>query len=62
MSRGPATFRKRDLIAALKAAHAAGCDKVRVEIQPGKMVLETSQGGAGRSHAADVENEWDDAK
>lgn len=32
MARGPATFRQRDLTAAVKAVKAAGCDVGRVEI------------------------------
>jgi hypothetical protein len=45
MSRGPATFRQRDLTAAIKGALAADFDVRRVEIhKDGKIVLESSTG------------------
>ena len=54
MSRGPATFRQRDLTAAVKAMRAAGCEVARVEIgKDGKIVVVTGKGAAEVSEAAD---------
>ena len=41
MSRGPATFRQRDVTAAIKATVAAGCEVARAEIDPatGRIVV-----------------------
>ena len=41
MPRAPTTFRQRDVVAALKAARAAGCIVNRVEIDPitGKITI-----------------------
>src|SRR5262245_15445903 len=40
MSRGPQTFRQRDLTAALKAARAAGCEVSRVEVgKDGRIIV-----------------------
>jgi hypothetical protein len=57
MSRGPITFRQRDVSAAMKAATDAGYAVVRVEIdKTGKIVLITSK--AGRTAEEEV-NQWD---
>ena len=41
MSRAPATFKQRDLTAALKAAKAAGIEVARVTVdKDGRMILE----------------------
>ena len=54
MSRGPATFRQRDLTAAVKAMQAAGCEVARVEIgKDGKIVVVTGKGAAEAPEAAD---------
>jgi hypothetical protein len=54
MSRGPATFRQRDLTAAVKAMRAAGCEVVRVEIgKDGKIIVVTGTGAVKASEAAD---------
>jgi hypothetical protein len=46
MSRGPTTFRQRDVSAAMKAATDAGYAVVRVEIdKTGKIILVTSKAG-----------------
>jgi hypothetical protein len=43
MSRGPTTFRQRDVAAAIKAARAAGLTVERVEVdKSGKIVVITS--------------------
>ena len=45
MSRGPATFRQRDVSAAIKAALAAGVEVARVEIgKDGKIIVVTDKG------------------
>jgi hypothetical protein len=55
MSRGPATFRQRDLTAAVKAIVAAGCEVARVEIgRDGKIIVVTGKPGQPVSA-----NEWD---
>jgi hypothetical protein len=58
MSRGPATFRQRDLTAAVKAVLAAGCEVARVEIdKDGKIVVVTRK---PETPVTDTEiNEWD---
>lgn len=58
MSRGPSTFRQRDMAAAIKAARQAGCEVVKVEVdKEGKIVVWTSGDAASQSHPA---NEWDE--
>jgi len=63
MSRGPQTFRQRDVAAAIKAAKAAGCEVERVEIaKDGKIVLVTKDAleVPAKAGAADpTVNEWD---
>lgn len=60
MSRGPCTFRKRDLITAIKAVVAAGCEVVRAEIEPatGKIVVVAGKVGEGGNGGAS--NPWDE--
>lgn len=60
VARGPCTFRKRDLIAAIKAVVAAGCEVARAEIEPatGKIVIVTGKPGEGRNR--DVSNPWNE--
>jgi hypothetical protein len=61
MSRGPSTFRQRDVAAAAKAAKAAGLEVHRVEIdKAGRIVLVTSTTEAERREREGV-NEWDAA-
>jgi len=56
MSRGPTTFRQRDVSAAIKAAKAAGCTIARVEVgRDGKVVLVLTKG-----EIDEKENEWDE--
>ena len=61
MSRGPATFRQRDVTAAVKGANAAGLDIARVEIdKAGKIVLIL-----GKPSPCDLNersDDWADAK
>jgi hypothetical protein len=62
MSRGPATFRQRDLTAAVKALRAAGCDVARVEIgKDGKIIVVTGRGADETPEPASDTNEWDRA-
>jgi hypothetical protein len=57
MLRGPATFRQRDVRAAIKAVEAAGHQVAQVEISPdGKIVVILMQ--PAESDAAST-NEWD---
>jgi hypothetical protein len=64
MARGPATFRQRDLMAAVKAVVAAGCAVARVEVgRDGMIVVVIGKPQApvdedGRAGA----NEWDDTR
>ena len=61
MSRGPCTFKQRDVTQALKAAKAAGCNVSRVEIDRlGTIVLVTSV----HETAPEIRklNSWEDVK
>jgi hypothetical protein len=61
MSRGPLSFKQRDLTRALRAANAAGRDPVRVEIidpKGGKIVLYLDGNEPPESSAAE---DWDKA-
>lgn len=59
MSRGPATFRQRDVEAAIRAARAAGCAIARVEVgKDGRIVLVLAT-DEGEATAAQCGNEWD---
>ena len=58
MSRGPATFRQRDVVAAVKAVTAAGYEVLRVEVdKAGKISVVTTKGAV---EAVDYKNEWDE--
>ena len=58
MSRTPATFRQRDVAAAIKAAKQAGIEVARIEIgRDGKIVLVAK--GAGGDPTPAFSNEWD---
>jgi len=59
--RGPATFRQRDVTAAVKAATAAGLDIARVEIdKTGKIILITGKPSPCDLHK--TSDDWADAK
>jgi hypothetical protein len=61
MSRGPTTFRKRDVTAAVEAVTTAGYEVLRVEVgKDGRIIVVTSKGTVEAPEAAD-KNEWDDA-
>jgi len=57
MSRGAATFRQRDLTAAVKGVVAAGCTVMRIEIDPlsGKIVLTVNAAAVTASPATDLD-------
>jgi hypothetical protein len=62
MSRGPQTFRQRDLCAAIKAVVAAGREVARIEVgKDGRIIVILARGkeqlGAKESSCA---NEWDE--
>lgn len=58
MARVTLTFRQRDVEAAIRAAQAAGCEVVRVEIdKAGKISVITSRELAGADRGE--RNEWD---
>jgi hypothetical protein len=54
MSRGPQTFKQRDVTRALKGAAAAGIDVRRVEIDHGKIIVVI---GAAPASAPDTDHE-----
>jgi hypothetical protein len=62
MSRGQSTFRQRDVVAAAKAALAAGLEVHRVEIdKTGRIVLVTSITEAERRQSGEAGGKgWDD--
>jgi hypothetical protein len=58
MSRGPSTFRQRDVTAAVKAVVAAGCPVARVRVaKDGEIVVEVGDPLKAPIAAA---GEWDD--
>ena len=64
MSRGPQTFRQRDVTAALKAARAAGCEVARIEVsKDGRIIVILANGKgqlSGEANCGDAQNEWDE--
>ena len=60
LSRGPCTFRKRDLITAIKAVVAAGCEVVRAEIEPATGKIVVVAGKLGESGNGGASNPWDE--
>jgi hypothetical protein len=63
MSRGPTTFRQRDVAAAVRAVTAAGYEVLRVEVdKTGKIVVVTTREAVDEVPDANVGgNEWDGA-
>ena len=58
MSRAPATFKQRDLTAALKAAKAAGIEVARVTVdKDGRMILELVTTRTGEATTTPLD-EW----
>lgn len=52
----PARFKQSDIARAIKGAKAAGCDEVRVELEPsGKIVILT-----GKLAGSEEPNPWDE--
>jgi len=63
MSRGPLTFRQRDVEAAIRAARATGCEIVRVEVdKAGKIAVITAREGLPSQPAPETTpaNPWDE--
>lgn len=62
MSKGPPTFRQRDVSAAMKAARDAGFGVRRVEItRDGKIVIVTGEPELAEADDAAPVNPWDKA-
>ena len=60
MSRGPQTFRQRDVAALVKAAKAAGCEVARIEVgKDGRIIVILAQTN-GCEAVDPARNEWDD--
>ena len=60
MSRGPTTFRQRDVTAAIKAAKAAGLEIVRIEVdKTGRIVVVTRKEPVATADGVPQANEWD---
>jgi hypothetical protein len=58
MSRGPQTFRQRDMTKAVKAVVAAGFDVLRVEVdKSGRIIVVTARSG---ENPVSDRNEWDE--
>ena len=65
MSRGPQTFRKRDVVAAIRAAIQAGQQVDRIEIHRDGSIIVILTGGKEQSASkpgCDAGSEWDDLK
>jgi hypothetical protein len=59
MSRGPCTFKQRDVTKAVKAIVAAGVQVERVEIdKAGKIIIVTA--AKPKESAGSARNEWDE--
>lgn len=59
MSRGPCTFKQRDLTAAVKAVIAAGCEVARAEVdKEGRIIVITGKPADASSN--NEAGEWDD--
>jgi hypothetical protein len=62
MSRGPSTFRRRDVTAAVKAVVAAGVTVVRIKIaRDGTIQIDTSDTSDRTQVAEGGSEQWDDA-
>jgi hypothetical protein len=60
MSRGPHTFKQRDLTRAIKGAQAAGVDVARVVIdKDGRISVEIARGDGDAAAVCGGANEWD---
>jgi hypothetical protein len=62
MSRGAATFKQRDLAAAIKAARQAGCAVARVKVEKDGTIVLVLATGEERSTGPEPgsANEWDE--
>jgi hypothetical protein len=62
MARGPLTFRKQDVMRALRATVAAGIEVQRIEIdRDGKIVVVAGKVSESPRDSESERNEWDDA-
>jgi hypothetical protein len=62
MSRGPTTFRQRDVAAAIRAARRAGIEVARIKIErDGTITIISGKPEEPDTTGAEV-NEWDSAK
>jgi hypothetical protein len=59
VSRGPSTFRQRDLTAAVKGVFAAGCEVARVEIDKNGTIVVIPAKTKAPADFSDDTNEWD---
>jgi hypothetical protein len=63
MSRGPQTFRQRDIAAAIKAVIAAGREVARVEVgKDGRIIVILANGNEPVDKPTCGEDEWDDLR
>jgi hypothetical protein len=60
VSRGPQTFRQRDVTAALKAAKAAGCEVERIEVGKDGRIIVILANVKGHEQTGGARNEWDE--
>lgn len=61
MSRGPTTFRKRDVKIAIEAARQAGIEVARIEVdKSGKITIISTKGAVEAQHTVGESNEWDE--
>jgi hypothetical protein len=59
VSRGPQTFKQRDVVAAVKAVTAAGYNVLRVEVDKGGRIVVVTTKGAVEPPEPNQVNEWD---
>jgi hypothetical protein len=61
MSRGPTTFRQRDVAAAIKAARQAGIEVAEITVdRNGKITIISTKGAAEAHQTVGATNEWDE--
>lgn len=60
MGKGPATFKQRDVAAAIKAAVKAGCEVRRIEIEKNGKIIVIVGGEPGGDRPEDRSGAWSD--